>query len=195
MKSLIANITGGYSASAKVVDGTLVLSLPDAITPVVWQMDLSQVRASAIEVRGADNGQFVLALKTPKGDVNDIAPYQTRAKAVHALMAITRAMENAHGAIRPAAVTATTASAEQTVTAAPAPYKKPTSGGQILAALGGLALVIFLIMMLMRMNGPLVAEMSGEGMATRPSSATLSSGGGSAPAGEPVSADDFLRNR
>ena len=39
------------SASANVVDGKLILSLPEAENPVVWQMDLSSAKASALEVK------------------------------------------------------------------------------------------------------------------------------------------------
>ena len=40
-----------YTSSAKIVDGILVLSLPDAIHPVVWQMELGQSKSSALEIR------------------------------------------------------------------------------------------------------------------------------------------------
>ena len=44
---------GNYQSSARVVDGKLILSFPHALTPVVWQMDLSQTKASALEVQGS----------------------------------------------------------------------------------------------------------------------------------------------
>lgn len=95
--SVIQNITGGYSASAKVVDGTLVLSLPDAISPVVWRMDLGTAKSSAIEVRENSDSQYDLVLKTPKADAHVIATYLFKIKATHALMAITKAMKKAEG--------------------------------------------------------------------------------------------------
>src|SRR5690606_21303301 len=67
MKRMIENITGNYAASASVVDGTLIISLPDAITPVVWRFALGQAKASALEVRPQDDGTFMLLLKTPRG--------------------------------------------------------------------------------------------------------------------------------
>ena len=103
MKRMIESITGNYSASASVVDGTLILSLPDALTPVIWRLELGQARASAMEVRDREDGSFVLLLKTPRGDVNDIAAFSSRGRAVAALMTISRAMEQAHGQIRPPA--------------------------------------------------------------------------------------------
>ncbi len=89
-----------YAPSAKVVDGMLILSLLDAIQPVVWQMELGQSKSSALEVRPKDDGTFGLYLKTPRADVQEIAPYATKEKAIRALSAVTRAMERAQGHIR-----------------------------------------------------------------------------------------------
>ena len=55
--------------SAKIVDGILILSLPDALRPVVWQMELSQSRTSALEVREHEDGTYHLTLKPPRQDV------------------------------------------------------------------------------------------------------------------------------
>lgn len=99
MCSFIDRLTGNYKSSAKVVDGNLILSLPDAEKPVVWRMALTHVRASAIEIKDEKDGSFVLLLKTPKEEVQQIAPFTSRAKALNALMAVTLAMQNAHGKI------------------------------------------------------------------------------------------------
>lgn len=187
MALFINKLTGGFSASAKVVDGTLILSLPDAISPVVWRMELGHAKSSAIEVREQDNGTFMLTLKTPKGDINDIAPYDTRAKAVTALVAISRAMEHAHGEIHPA--NAPGVAAEAPVRRA----KGESRTGSVLTGLAGLGLVVVLIMVLMRMN-PMPA---GIDPAAGPADASASASGfmSSTPAGEPVSADEFLRRQ
>lgn len=85
-----------YATSAKVVDGILILTLPDALRPSVWQMQLGQTKSSALEVR--DHGdQWLLVLKTPRQDVIEIAPFASREAALKALMAVSRAMEKAHG--------------------------------------------------------------------------------------------------
>ena len=85
------------SASAKVVDGILILTLPDALRPVVWQMQLGQAKSSALEVRDAVDGTFLLILKTPRADNIEIAPFATKAEAVEALLCVSAAMEKAHG--------------------------------------------------------------------------------------------------
>jgi hypothetical protein len=103
MKKALKSLSCPHSASASVVDGKLILSLPDAITPVVWQMDFSSVKASALEVRETKEGTFTLTLKTPKGEALDIAPFAKRDQAVNGLMAAARALENAQGRIHPGA--------------------------------------------------------------------------------------------
>jgi hypothetical protein len=184
MALFINKLTGGFSASAKVVDGTLILSLPDAIAPVVWRMELGHAKSSAIEVREQDNGTFMLTLKTPKGDINDIAPYDSRAKAVTALVAISRAMEHAHGEIHPA-------NAPGTAEAPARRAKGESRSGSVLTGVAGLVLVGILIVVMMRMFPmPAGIDPAAGNMASGPSAA--SGFMNPAPAGEPVSADDFL---
>ena len=94
-----------FVPKAKVVDGVLILSLPDADSPVVWRMELGKTKASAIEVRAEnDNGETVHALivKTPQSDVYKIGTYTDKTNATRALLALTEAMNNAQGQLRPA---------------------------------------------------------------------------------------------
>jgi len=183
MNTLIAALTGGYSSTAKVVDGTLILSLPDAASPVVWRMDLGQVRSSAIEVRDSADGLYLLTLKTPKDDVHTIAPFHSRAAAVKALMAISRAMEQAHGQLRPL-------QAAHTDSAGSAPFYKirsqMTPGKWIVSILAIIAIYTLYTMTNNRgvqtasfpsAPGPVVTAPAQDGL------------------GVPVSADNFLKNR
>ncbi len=39
-----------HSSTAKVVDGSLVLSLPDAVTPVVMRLSLEEAKSAAFTV-------------------------------------------------------------------------------------------------------------------------------------------------
>jgi len=94
------NMSDKFSSTAKVVDGILILSLPDAISPVVWQMELGQSKSSALEVRPADNGTFILTLKTPRQDVLEIATYASRDDAVKALLATSEALEKGQGQLK-----------------------------------------------------------------------------------------------
>ncbi len=89
-----------YTSTAKVIDGILILSLPDAISPVVWQMELGQSKSSALEIRNLEDGKFILTLKTPRQDVLDIATYANRDLAIKALLATSQALEKAQGRLK-----------------------------------------------------------------------------------------------
>ncbi|MCC6598017.1 MAG: hypothetical protein IT559_04440 [Alphaproteobacteria bacterium] len=102
MLGKLCNKPGRTAASAHVVDGRLILSLPLAIRPIVWQMDLSQTKSSALEVREADEGKtHILVLKTPRGETVEIAPFANKNDAIEGLMAVTGAFENAQGQMQP----------------------------------------------------------------------------------------------
>lgn len=189
MKRMIENLTGNYSSSASVVDGTLILSLPDALSPVVWRLELGQAKASALEVREGESGVFKLLLKTPRGDVSDIAGFETRGRAVAALMAVSRAMEQAHGQIYPAAndtepynpaLLPVTTKSKKT-------QSKPKGSwlGGVVAILIILVLGIVLINMGPRPLNNVAGVPAGSADTQNPQS----------PSGVPVSADDFLKNR
>lgn len=186
MKRLIEKITGGYSSSAKVVDGTLVLSLPNALSPVVWRMELGHVKASALEVRDADNDSFILTLKTPREDVHDIAPFATRAAAVKALMAVSRALEQQQHTT-PAVVANDTSDT-------PVPVQKSTvnTTGKKSKALTGLIALLILGGLIMLFMNIAPKSASFPGGADQPASFV---GNPATTTGVPVSADDFLRAR
>lgn len=194
---LLAKLTGEYSSSAKVVDGSLILSLPDALSPVVWRMDLGKVKASALEVREGEGGVYVLVLKTPKEEINEIAPFDSRAKAVDALMAVSRAMEGAHGQIRPAA--AVSAGDGNVVTMAHAAGTEYAGGkhgkGRLAATFIGIVILGGLIYALISLSPPRSASLSRASGAFAPALQTAQGDNGGSQAGVPVSADDFLMGR
>jgi hypothetical protein len=126
------------NASARVVDGKLILSLPDAQTPVVWQMDITQTKSSALEARhNEETGTYTLTLKTPRGETVDIAPFDNREFAVEGLMAASHALENAYGQIR----NETAAANDQTIYAAPPGNKKSNTKKIFLAIITVFALL------------------------------------------------------
>lgn len=187
MKRMIENITGNYTASASVVDGMLILSLPDAITPVVWRLELGNVKASALEVRGEDAENFSLVLKTQRGDVNTVAVFASRGRAVAALMAVTRAMERTQRQNYPAANDADYNPSQLPVPVRGNGAKRPGAQGDrnVTGAVIALAVIAALIFVLLHM-GPRTV-MSQAAPAGQAKSAET--------AGVPVSADDFLKNR
>ncbi len=198
MKHMIEKVTGNYSASASIVDGTLILSLPDAIAPVVWRLDLVHAKASALEVRSNEDGTVTLLLKTPRGDVNDIARFENRGRAVAALMSVTRAMESAHGQIRAAT---NDDAGTYNPTHLPVPVRTRSSKRHTahqpdhkvkgwISGIAALALVIGLGFFLMNMGPRQVTPQSPTAGPSAQSGAPIEQSAGVA-----VSADDFLKNR
>lgn len=180
-----------YTSTAKVIDGILILSLPDAVSPVVWQMELGQSKSSALEIRNAENDQFVLTLKTPRQDVLDIATYASRDQAIKALLVTTSALEKGRGQLK---THANTNSAQPN--GYPVPVVTQKSGSRafnilkkIVAWLAGITLgLVLLYAVAWLLLGAINVIMT-------PTSGTTASTATSTPNGGAVSADDFLENR
>ena len=179
MLNYLSELTGNPRSSAKVVDGTLILSLPDALSPVVWRWNLGEAKASALEVREDKEGSFKLVLKTPRGDVQDVAPFENRQKAMSALLAVSRAMENA--VTMPVAIEQTDA----IPAAAPIPVVPKKDGIKVGMGLGA---IVILILLFMWMNSVSPTRLDTD---VRTTSATQTNPSDSS--GVAVSADDFLK--
>ena len=178
-----------YTSSAKVIDGILVLSLPDAVTPVVWQMELGQSKSSALEIRDGENGLFVLTLKTPRQDVLEIAKYDTREGAVRALMTVSEAMEKAQGQLRLSRIASYTERNGSHDYPVPALYLQARAGmaKSLLKMFGLIALAVVVIFVLLLSASVLISAFSGAGESSSLSPATTQN--------TPVSAEDFLEGR
>lgn len=83
---------------ASIVDGKLILSFPAAKTPVIWQMDLVNIKISALEIQNIEE-ETTLVLKNPKGDTIKVAAFNTHKDALDNLIAISNALAKAHGQI------------------------------------------------------------------------------------------------
>lgn len=183
-----------FVPSAKVVDGILVLSLPDAVSPVVWRMELGDARTSALEIRDREDGSCVLTVKTPRQDAWDVAAYATKDKALAALRCVSLAMEKAGGQLRFFhGIPRTPEKAEGgAVPLLPVVSPHPAYGAEghhtkfwRLLALG----VVVLAFALFFVKRPMGPQMEGGGIfPSAPSS-------DSAAIGKPISADDFLEGR
>lgn len=175
--------------SAKIVDGILVITLPDAIRPVVWQLELGLSKSSAMEVRDLNDGTFILMLKTPRQDVQEIAPYATREQAVRALLTISAALEGAQGRLRiansnnptqlPAVIPGM--NAVNGISAAAA----TDQGKKTMRIVAGIIVAVVLVFLFTRMSPPNPAIYDAN--TTHANTAAPR-----APAGEPLSADDYL---
>jgi len=156
--------------SANVIDNSLVLSLPNALNPVVWRMELAKAKMSAIEIREDKIGDFALILKTPKGDSNEIARFGAKNDALKGLHAITNAMLKAEKSQRKG--------------------QKATGSGGIFKKIMMVILGIVSFVVLLIIIANLIAFFTGAGSnnAGYPSGAA-----GVVQDGVPQSADDFLR--
>lgn len=191
MKATVKIDTSSVTSSASVVDGKLILSLPDAATPVVWQMDLEQARSSALEVReDTKTGKFMLALKTQKGETVNVASYEDKSSAVQALMVTSKALENAHGKIRPGANAA--AAEQQNAQNARFSASGAVKPGEENSSKASAVLAVLLILILISAWAYSIPKAKNSIEKMR------STSGSSAPpsdTGVPVSADDFLSRR
>jgi hypothetical protein len=202
MKKVIDNLKQTYLTSAKVVDGTLILSVPSAITPAVWRLDLGNVKASSLEVRDEKEENFTLVLSTPKGDVHDVASFYTKGEAIEALLAVTAALESAQGQIKPGLYAASNdigQNASQNRLPVPSPhYQSPPPASKktnkALASVAGVLILVVMIVILMNL-GPKTATLDGNSPSTSAASSSPSTLNGTSGAGVPMSANDFLMNR
>jgi hypothetical protein len=86
-------------ASARITEGKLVLSLPDAMTPVVWMISLDNSDGGSffMRVEKDDNGLHVLQKIEGTGKsikIEDIAYYMDRKQAVEAMTMVGRVAGN-----------------------------------------------------------------------------------------------------
>lgn len=173
--------------SAKIVDGILIITLPDALRPVVWQLELGLSKSSAMEVREHEDGTFLLMLKTPRQDVQEIAPYASRDLAVRALLTISKALESAQGRLRgansnnpnhlPAVIPGMSS-----ITGNSSFSGSETSSKTARLVIGGL-IVLALIYAVTRLGPPAPADFSADAPAAASTRAQT---------GEAISADDYL---
>lgn len=172
-------------STASIVDGKIILSLPDAYTPVVWQMDLQEAKSSALEVKeDTKSNRFTLSLKNQKGEGIDIASYEDRSAAVNALMAASQALESGHGKIRPQVIQAVNPNnaANYGNFSSPAPQlqnSKDNKAGAVLATL-----MIIVLVLAWTFSIPKSSETVLRSARTSPAA--------TGETGVPVSADDFL---
>ena len=168
------------SQKVKIVDGKLILSLPDAVSPVVWQMDIVSAQSAAFQVQEDKKKKTVsLVLKNEEGGIDEIASFVDKDSAVSVLMETADVLQNAHGKLQ-------SSSAMVSVTT-PSSGKKSDALGAVLAFL--MIVTLFVVWMFAASNSSMLNEIEGV------NGGSAQSASSSETAGVPVSADDFLSNR
>lgn len=178
--------------TANVVDGKLILSFLEAVTPVVWQMDIEKAASCALEVQEDKKRKlFVLAQKTDEETQVSIATFESKADAVNALMATSAALQSAHGKIKASAVRAV-ASNDQ-YPAAPVYREMSTSAkdgdGKKAGVIAIFLVVVLLSVWFISISTGNIAVNSPSGAAQRTHDGAPTS------AGVAQSADDFLSKK
>lgn len=166
---------------AEIVDGKLILSCPNAIKPIVWQMDLSTVKASALEIDEEKNGDnFALFLKSANGERTTIVTFANQKAALDTFMKTSKALRNAQGKIAAHQSKNYTVEKKNTVGRA---FK--FIGFLLLGLLATVAVLFFLSFMIpVNIQNTITAPTAGNPAINE------------APEnGVPLSADDFLRRR
>lgn len=72
--------------------GSLVLSLPEAVQPVVWRIDLKQAQAASFTVKD-ENGKSALVKKEQGGAEEIIALFEFKEEAMGILMDVSSALQ------------------------------------------------------------------------------------------------------
>lgn len=169
--------TNALESTVKIVDGKLILSLPTAESPVVWQMDLEQAQSAAFTItENKKDKNFALVLKSQDGTLDEIALFADKESAMKILMETSSALQNAHGKIKPAAAVA----------------HAPKEKGDKLGAGLAIALIIVLII-IWALSSSVPSKLSPQNSVNKSSAYTGDTNPTQA-AGVPVSADDFLSN-
>lgn len=205
MPALFALLKSGSplvpASSARVVDGKLILSFPDAVKPILWQMDLVPARASALEIEALQGGQAALMLKTPKGEQTVIAIFKNSEAALTALMTVSAALGDAHGQIRAGQPVLASAaggiyggaepSPPRTMFAASSSASGPHGALRWAAGLAGIVLLAVLLNMLWTLSPRPPSSVPSSGNAPTPQ-LPLSGAPSTDAVGVPLSADDVL---
>lgn len=173
------------SSNITIVDGKLILSLPDAQMPVVWQMDLEKAQSSVFTIQEDKKAKnFTLILKNSDGTTNEIASFESKQDAVDILMETSSVIQNAHGQIRPNAANNNGQAQTQ------------NNAGRNNKTSAALALALILVLgLIWSVSASRKLDPSARSTTASTSSNFPSSTNARESSGVPVSADDFLSNR
>lgn len=179
------------SSTASLVDGHLILSLPDAIDPVIWRMALDKIGTATFGIKTSnDNKTTKLILKPKKGTVEIIATFDSKKEATTALMLTSNALQtqsaqtiNSDSSERRTSTTQDRAVKPTPMAAPPAPKAETQKWSiAILGALIVIGLYVYLTTLIPDTNIGFEPSTPTSFVTTSPQETT----------GVPISADDFL---
>ncbi len=165
--------------NVSIAGGKLILSLPDAQTPVVWQMSLDHAQSSSFTIsEDKKNKVFALVSKAQDGNIDEIAVFGDRESAVDVLM-------KASGVLQDSSSGGSSVANQNS---------KGCDKSDKYGALIAFALIVVLFFIWMISASSSLDGVGGSGSEAS-SSGLSSSMSPRDSSGVPVSADDFLSNR
>lgn len=91
---MLSCLTGKYGPRAKLNGSNLVLTMPDAAIPTVWNLDMDSIQTANLRMEMDDQAQFMVLFDKGDQDGADIlATYPRRGPAIRAMMRASKAME------------------------------------------------------------------------------------------------------
>jgi len=170
-------------ASAAINDDCLIVSLPDAIEPKVWRLDLEKAKDSSFEVKKENKSFALMVKKSTRAKPDVIGQFETKEKALSALLMVSEALKTN----KSKSATPVKEKEPKSKKEAPNPVAAPANNRGVVALLSTL-LVIGIVYYFWTQSMP-----SSQSFETR----ALTTQGAVDPSqpqtGVPMSADDFLQ--
>lgn len=168
-------VSNNVSSNVTINAGKLILSLPDAKSPTIWQVNIDAAQLSAFSIKeDSKKKTFSLVSQDSSESINEIAAFDDKQEAVDILMEISNVLQ-------------TTQSKNKSN---PSNDNKTGSDNKIGAVIS-VALIVVLIIIWTQTS----SKKSGLGTQGSASVSSSSSVNASESSGVPMSADDFLNNR
>ncbi len=170
-------------SNVTIIDGKLIISLPNAQIPVVWQTDLARAQSASFTIKEDKRKKaFILISKSqenPENKIDEIAVFDNKQASIDILMEISAALQNAHGKISPEN---TAFNANHTQTSVASNFDKDNKVGAVISLI--LVIILFVVWISFASNSINLKEES-----------TTTYSNDNSSSGVPVSADDFLSSR
>ncbi len=169
-------MTKTTDSNINIIGNKLIISLPSAQMPVVWQMDLEQAQSASFTIKEDKKAKsFALISKIQNEEASEIARFSDKQVSVDILMEISNALQNA-----PVQTNIVSSNPEA------ATIKSKSKDNKIGAILSlSLVLILIIIWVLSASKNLNNVEYKNSVSSSAPSSSS----------GVAISADDFLNNR
>jgi len=172
--------------SAAISDGCLVVSLPDAVEPKLWRLDLSKAKEATFEIKSNEEQYDIISKKSARSKADVIGTFDDKDDALNTLLIISDALKTGKSQTAKPATKAAKKEKEATPKKEKAQNDNTSSENRGVIALLSTIIVIGLFYFYWTQMLPSTNTFETQ---------TILSSDPSAPqTGVPMSADDFLRD-